>query len=166
MSLSAADSLAVADLLRQAAAWVLRSGCEACVLAGLVLVAQRALRGRISARWRYNLWLLVVARLVLPGVPGVGVSPFNLMPRVTRIAIAPPVGAPASVSASPAVAAASAAALDPARTLTSTPLPERTPPTSRPPVPEVPSRSGHDDSTVDREPPEWTRIEPKPAPFE
>src|SRR5215213_10245052 len=82
MSLSAADSLAVADLLRQAAAWVLRSGCEACVLAGLVLVAQRALRGRISARWRYNLWLLVVARLVLPGVPGVEVSPFNLVPRV------------------------------------------------------------------------------------
>src|SRR5215217_703210 len=82
MSLSAADSLAVADVLRQAAAWVLRSGCEACVLAGLVLVAQRALRGRVSARWRYNLWLLVVARLVLPGVPGVEMSPFNLLPRV------------------------------------------------------------------------------------
>ena len=117
MSLAAADSLAVADVLRQAAAWVLRSGCEACVLAGLVLVAQRALRGRVSARWSYNLWLLVVARLFLPDVPGVGVSPFNLMPRVA--ALEPAVGA--RDSGPPAVAAASAAAVNSLEHRTSAP---------------------------------------------
>ena len=33
----------------------------------------------MSARWRYNLWLLVVARLVLPAVPGHRASPFNFV---------------------------------------------------------------------------------------
>lgn len=60
-------------------AWVLRTTWEASLIALLVLLAQYLLRGRVSARWRYNLWLLVVARLVLPAVPGSRVSPFNLV---------------------------------------------------------------------------------------
>ena len=58
-------------------AWAARTTFEASLIAALVLLAQWLLRGRVSARWRYNLWLLVVARLVLPAVPGSPVSPFN-----------------------------------------------------------------------------------------
>src|SRR5437763_9456288 len=67
------------DGLRVAAAWAVRSGCEACLIVAGVLLVQRLLRGRVSARWRYNLWLLVVARLLLPAVPGSQYSPFNLV---------------------------------------------------------------------------------------
>jgi len=59
--------------------WVVRTTWEASLIAALVLAAQVALRGRVSARWRYNLWLLVVARLLLPVVPGSHYSPFNLV---------------------------------------------------------------------------------------
>src|SRR3954451_14986517 len=71
--------------------WVLRTTVEASVIALLVLVAQHLLRGKVSARWRYNLWLLVVARLLLPAVPGSQYSPFNLVqvPR-TRVLQATP----------------------------------------------------------------------------
>src|SRR3954468_24079584 len=64
---------------RPVLAWVLRTTWEASLIAVLVLVAQWLLRGRVSARWRYNLWLLVVARLVLPAVPGSRVSPCNVV---------------------------------------------------------------------------------------
>src|SRR4051794_30750535 len=59
--------------------WVLRTTWEASLIAALVLLAQWLLRGRVSARWRYNLWLLVVARLLLPAVPGTHFSPFNFV---------------------------------------------------------------------------------------
>lgn len=64
---------------RPVLAWVLRTTFEASLIAALVLMAQYLLRGRVSARWRYNLWLLVVARLLLPVVPGTQYSPFNLV---------------------------------------------------------------------------------------
>ena len=64
---------------RPVLAWVLRTTWEASLIALLVLAAQWLLRGRVSARWRYNLWLLVVARLVLPAVPGHRASPFNFV---------------------------------------------------------------------------------------
>src|SRR3954468_12637633 len=65
--------------VRAAAGFVLRTGVEATLIALLVLATQHALRHRVSARWRHNLWFLVLARLVLPTVPA-AVSPFNLMP--------------------------------------------------------------------------------------
>src|SRR5258705_11811557 len=57
---------------------VLRASWQACVLAALVLLLQRALGARLSARARYNLWLLVVLRLGLPGTPQSRLSLFNL----------------------------------------------------------------------------------------
>ena len=53
--------------------WVLQNSAGAAGVALLVLLAQWLLRGRISARWRHNLWLLVVARLLLPPMPAVRV---------------------------------------------------------------------------------------------
>src|SRR3954470_15837339 len=72
--------------------WVLRTTVEASLIAALVLVAQHLLRGRVSARWRYNLWLLVLLRLLLPAVPGTQYSPFNLvqLPQAQRPTVAPP----------------------------------------------------------------------------
>src|SRR5690242_112687 len=57
--------------------WLLRASFEASLVAVLVVLAQFALRKRVSARWRYNLWLLVLARLALPVFPESRLSPFN-----------------------------------------------------------------------------------------
>ncbi|MDB5305488.1 MAG: hypothetical protein JWM97_3037, partial [Phycisphaerales bacterium] len=65
------------DCVAASLAWVARASWQASVVAALVLLAQFLLRGRVSARWRYNLWLLVVARLLLPSMPGTRFSPFN-----------------------------------------------------------------------------------------
>ena len=57
------------DTTRPLLAWVLRTTWEASLLVALVLAAQWALKGKVSNRWRYNLWFLVVARLLLPAPP-------------------------------------------------------------------------------------------------
>jgi beta-lactamase regulating signal transducer with metallopeptidase domain len=83
--------------------WVVRTTWEASLIAALVLLAQWMLRGRVSARWRYNLWLLVVARLLLPAVPGTHYSPFNLVqiPTPKQQAPAVPEARPRLVPAPP-----------------------------------------------------------------
>ena len=45
----------------------------------LVLAVQWAFGRRLSPRWRYGLWLLVVARLALPWTIPSSVSVFNLL---------------------------------------------------------------------------------------
>lgn len=64
-----------------------RSSWQAAVLAMLVLAAQWILRSRLSARWRYNLWLLVLLRLVVPVTPASPWSVFNLAPRIEPPAV-------------------------------------------------------------------------------
>ena len=59
-------------------AWLLSTSLQAGVLVCLVLLVQRLLGGRLSPRWRWALWLLVVARLVMPWTPESPVSIFNL----------------------------------------------------------------------------------------
>src|SRR5579872_5590450 len=46
--------------------WMLRASWQASILVLLVLVIQSTLQKGLSARWRYALWLLVLARLALP----------------------------------------------------------------------------------------------------
>jgi beta-lactamase regulating signal transducer with metallopeptidase domain len=58
--------------------WLLGVSWRAAVLAGLVLLFQRLLASRLSPAWRYGLWLLVLARLLLPVAPGSPWSIFNL----------------------------------------------------------------------------------------
>ncbi|HWE92356.1 MAG TPA: M56 family metallopeptidase [Tepidisphaeraceae bacterium] len=65
------------DCLASSLAWVARASWQASVVAALVLIVQAMLRGRVSARWRYGLWLLVVVRLILPTLPATRFSPFN-----------------------------------------------------------------------------------------
>src|SRR5947207_11282720 len=58
--------------------WVLQTSWQAAVLACLILLGQRIFRRQISAAWRYGLWFLLLARLVMPFTPQSAFSVFNL----------------------------------------------------------------------------------------
>ena len=62
-----------------------RNSVEAGVLVLVVLLAQWSFRKRIAPRWRCALWLLVMARLLLPVSAGSVVSLFNLVPHLENI---------------------------------------------------------------------------------
>ncbi|MDR9853566.1 M56 family metallopeptidase [Paenibacillus sp. VCA1] len=65
--------------------WFALSTLTASLAAVLVMAVQHVLRRRISARLRYALWLIVLARLMLPVVPESPVSLFNMMPEAADI---------------------------------------------------------------------------------
>ena len=58
--------------------WLLQTTWEATVLAVLILLAQLAFRKKLPPNWRYGLWLLLVARLLMPALPPSTFSIFNL----------------------------------------------------------------------------------------
>src|SRR5512137_1581738 len=58
---------------------LLKASWQAGVLILLVLAMQWAFGRRLSPRWRYGLWLLVVARLALPWTIPSSVSVFNFL---------------------------------------------------------------------------------------
>lgn len=86
-------------VLSPAFAWCLRTTLEASCLAVLVLALQAALGKRLSARWRYLLWLIVIVRMLMPWAPESSLSLFNYVPRVETAAasqapvvvVAPPI---------------------------------------------------------------------------
>ncbi|CAN5549284.1 hypothetical protein BH10PLA2_BH10PLA2_18620 [soil metagenome] len=49
--------------------WLLSAELQAAVLCLVVLLVQFGLRGRLQARWRFALWLLVLTRLAIPMLP-------------------------------------------------------------------------------------------------
>ncbi len=57
--------------------WLLRASWQASILVLIVLAVQWALQKRLSSRWRSALWLLVLARLLLPSSLPAGFSVFN-----------------------------------------------------------------------------------------
>jgi beta-lactamase regulating signal transducer with metallopeptidase domain len=57
--------------------WLFKSSAQAAVLVLLVLAAQWLFRQKLTPRWRYALWWLVVIRLMVPGSPESAVSVFN-----------------------------------------------------------------------------------------
>src|ERR1035437_371227 len=59
--------------------WLVKASCQVAVLILLVLAVQWAFGRRLSPRWRYGLWLLVVVRLALPWTLPSSVSVFNLL---------------------------------------------------------------------------------------
>jgi beta-lactamase regulating signal transducer with metallopeptidase domain/ankyrin repeat protein len=61
--------------------WLLEASWQASVLAALVLLLQVVLRDRLNPRWRHALWLLVIARLILPVLPESALSLFQFTPR-------------------------------------------------------------------------------------
>ncbi len=59
--------------------WLLRNSAHASLLAAIVFTLELCFWRRLSPRWRYGLWLLVLARLLLPVAPESRVSLFNLV---------------------------------------------------------------------------------------
>jgi len=90
------ELLASLERLEPLLAGVWRASWQASVLALLVLAIQLILRERLSARWRYRLWMLVLIRLALPVTPPSPMSLFNLAPKFEPLPAAairqPPVG--------------------------------------------------------------------------
>src|SRR5207237_9444322 len=56
---------------------LLRASWQAGVLALIIFTIQWLAGPRLGARWRYNLWMLVVLRLLLPVVPSTQWSVHN-----------------------------------------------------------------------------------------
>jgi beta-lactamase regulating signal transducer with metallopeptidase domain len=87
---------------------LLKASWQAAVLILLVLVAQKLFGKRLSPRWRYSLWLLVIVRLALPWTVPSSASLFNILnlpgyhfaatPRAAAVAESP-VGASATTLA-------------------------------------------------------------------
>ncbi|MHC4714277.1 MAG: M56 family metallopeptidase [Planctomycetota bacterium] len=65
--------------------WLWNSTVQASVVICVILCLQALLRGRLAARWRYCLWLVVVLRMVTPWAPESRVSLFNALPGPVRI---------------------------------------------------------------------------------
>ena len=66
-------------MLTQFFEWALRASWQGAILVVAVLFAQLVLRRQLNARWRFNLWLLVVLRLLMPFSPESALSVFNFV---------------------------------------------------------------------------------------
>ncbi len=60
--------------------WLVSTSWQAAVLAVLVVGIQIVFRKVLSARWRYLLWILVVARLLFPSLPQSSMSLYQYVP--------------------------------------------------------------------------------------
>ena len=77
------------SLLDRALDWVWRASLAGAFLTALVLVLQFVLGKKLPPRWRYGLWLLVVARLLMPVAPTSSFSVFNWIEWRSQTAPAP-----------------------------------------------------------------------------
>ena len=65
--------------------WLVRSTMQVSILVCLILAVKAAVRGRLSARGHYCLWLLLFIRMVMPWAPASRVSIFNIVPDLRDI---------------------------------------------------------------------------------
>lgn len=83
--------------------WLLQCTWQASVIVVMILLVQFFLRKRLSPAWRYGLWMLLVARLLMPGTPSSAISVFNVakwpQPRPLPVAAAALPSAPISPAA-------------------------------------------------------------------
>ncbi len=61
--------------------WLLRNSILAALLVMVILLLQWALGSRLQPRWRAGLWVLVIARLLLPDAAWLPLPSFDLSPR-------------------------------------------------------------------------------------
>src|ERR1700722_11068078 len=107
--------------------WLARASWQAAVLVVMVALVQLLFRKKLGASWRYALWLLVVARLLLRVSPHSAVSLFNFAPAESTHAKPEPVIAAAETLpiAPGAIAAEQASAAEPGGAPTATQAPGR-----------------------------------------
>src|SRR5689334_15202145 len=67
------------SMIEGVAQWALRASWQAAVLALVIGVIQAAFGKRLAPRWRYALWGLVVARLLMPGGVRTHASAWNYL---------------------------------------------------------------------------------------
>jgi beta-lactamase regulating signal transducer with metallopeptidase domain/uncharacterized GH25 family protein len=67
--------------------WLLNNSLEAGLLVLLVLLVQFIFKRQLSSRWRFTLWWIVVARLVLPFNPPSAMSVFNFFHPTVRLTV-------------------------------------------------------------------------------
>src|SRR2546426_861244 len=67
--------------------WIVRTSWQASVLALLIVLVQMFFRRKLSPGWRYGLWLLLVARLLMPTLPPSPLSVFNVAKLPEQITI-------------------------------------------------------------------------------
>ena len=58
--------------------WVLRTSVEASVLVVVILILKAVLRERMSVRWHAAVWLVVIAKMLLPWTPESPISLYNI----------------------------------------------------------------------------------------
>ena len=75
------NGMGIAEPLTGAFGWIVQTSVQASVLTGFILLAQVVFRKRLPVRWRYCLWFLLVARLVVPWAPESRVQRFQLRSR-------------------------------------------------------------------------------------
>jgi beta-lactamase regulating signal transducer with metallopeptidase domain len=64
--------------------WLLQTTLSASVVIGLILVAQKVLGGKLGPRWRHALWLVLLIRLMLPGIFPSQINLLSLVPSFDR----------------------------------------------------------------------------------
>ena len=70
--------------------WLWRMSWQSAILVLLVLAAQWLFRDKLTPRWRFNLWWLVLIRLIIPVFPESPLSVFNLAHISFKTQIYPP----------------------------------------------------------------------------
>ncbi|MBN2456554.1 MAG: right-handed parallel beta-helix repeat-containing protein [Sedimentisphaerales bacterium] len=68
--------------------WLLVSSIQVSVLVCLILAIKAVVRRRLEVRWHYWLWLLLLARMVIPWAPQSSFSIFTLISQSKKIFIA------------------------------------------------------------------------------
>src|SRR3954468_22410762 len=59
--------------------WVIETSIMASILVGLILFVKTILRNKLTARWHYLLWLILIVRLLLPWSPDSQYSIYSLL---------------------------------------------------------------------------------------
>jgi len=68
--------------------WLLISSMQVSVLVCLILAIKAVIRGRLAVRWHYWLWLLLLARMVMPWAPESSFSVFTLVSQAKKTIVA------------------------------------------------------------------------------
>ena len=67
--------------------WLLVSSLQVSVLVCLIMAIKAVVRRRLAVRWHYWLWLLLLARMVIPWAPQSSFSIFTLISQSKKIFI-------------------------------------------------------------------------------
>lgn len=59
--------------------WVIETSIMASILVGLILCVKTLLRNKLTPRWQYMLWLILIVRLLLPWSPDSSYSIYSIL---------------------------------------------------------------------------------------